>query len=473
MPNRPDLHLSCSLTVEIPLTATSRFVVVEEQPFDLDLRNPRNLKRLKTLFRFWGWAPFTAYIGNGQVNAEPMVQTRYGVAEYSWEIDYGADFTINNEVLPETFEEAYGEQESGIAEQPVMNLVTGEINSNGLDPYELPGTDSVVVSDTVRTATYVFQRYVDEVLVAERHFLFTWTLSTPRTILDLWNEFEDAMAAFASHGDTDLIQDGHEFSFTITGINPYSADTFGDEGEVGEASIYEVSGNLLRNIDGFHHAIGGTDGLVFQLVWTIPLGGFTIAHMDIDSASETVNGSAPISSQSATPHKELYRGSYDGNDYPGGIPAGDGKIILPPGFHPDTDFNGTNANGTAFGVERILRSWAQIRLFEDEPWVESHFVTYGIDGTSISLFGLWLPQNADGISTWFTFQLRHVETGTTFDAPDFVFGNGPIDGYSTQVGIRQLGLIAGRYHVRVETDLGYFDSIELFPAGWIYVNPNQ
>jgi len=493
MPNRPDVHLSCSLTSD-----GESYSVVEDQPEEQWLTNPRNLKRARFTFPHWGFR-----IVDIEQNAASS-QTRYLRADTTYEqieiIGQGFEFD---------FEEAYSMSSE-------INTWTGEWTPIDATAREGPFLFlSTGIPESSSETTFVTIFTTDDNEGNKTIYRLTTTLSNPIHITDISSRAISRALWFSeqsSPGGFHAIQDGYSANVTFSDEDGSEIEETNLHSQEPESDRYSVFLQYIHNetpppspTGGSTFYSGGFVTISIDAVQTIPLGGFCIWEKRTDEPAHLISQYIPsqsfqdIDKINEAYHKELFRGSYAGHNCDKlARPNPTFSILIPPDF----------PNGTLFGPDNglgrfvTLTMWRQIRFFEDIPHV-GNVQTAWVIQNEVHIHGLWLPPiNVYGgvlpdfwINESSNIELVHIPTGELFDKTRFVFcdayrkiARGPDDRYervgpelgnvvknNVHKGDTYADLISitgvlqnpykrklpgGWYHLKITSDLGYWDSRE-------------
>jgi len=491
MPNRPDLHFNTTFTQgTLPsgeLDPNSPLASVEDQPADEQLVNPRNLRRFNLSIQSHGFPPLnftfdrmrTRYL-SWSVDSHEVIATHQGFNFWDpsppTEVEgFTSDGTIRNwDGNTEGF--GVGGWYSPLMENstPYGNPLARGIGAGMIDATH-GYTDAVLVCN--EGIFYDPPPPEGESTVTIRYY---FSLKDPWTSYDTearLNRIRDAIA-----GRVEEITDGTEATVTIS-----DAETIGSIeqlGTVDEATRYTARTTIFSRpvIETFYIGYPINDEWRGEYVWCFPLGGFTIQNIAGTAETHGEDGNLPACSFVAG-LKHLRRGNYDGND--GGdefiaIESNGGYLMGSTSFGIATDFRLSN-----YEIDQ-LSVWRQIRFFEDMPWVDSvdeRLATIDYFGTYVDIYGLWLPTRdpqavLGSVSKWWKIEFRNIATGEIIEMSDQPPGTGGgrivseagdagVDAYRNgRVTVIMENRYSGTFHMRIETDIGHWDSSE-FPK---YIN---
>jgi hypothetical protein len=478
--NRPDLHLNATAT-ERTAPNVGALEINEEQPDDLNLTNPRNLKGAQFRTYHYGYPPLGPNWPN-QIGAFDRLRTRW--------LEWGIGSI--SEVASHTGTDRDWSNEPGGVPMPTLETITingsGTVDSwSGSTTGHTPGTFEVFYSGTqiavssqqIIDATngitvYRFtildedgEPFPPEADVSWIEFSVAWSLKNPWTALNVDDRVNVAVAnlgpVFAA------LPDGKLEEYDLTEGNVFTAIA-GTRVDILESYKYEARTEITARGE----SVDVYDATAY---WSIPLGGFTLWEIPGGPTElqpgEPDHGPAMISSIPRT----LYRGSYDGTNAPTTklIPLsandGGGCIIPPAGFDTFTDFRESN-------LSRVdgdwLCNWRQIRFFEDLPWAWNAVPWYGVAGTptagkGVTIRGLWLP--------WYDLinpqrnTYQEIKIIRVSDSEEIILdiclsqdtpADTSVDYFdqyaATLTMTRESVFTGGRFHLVIETDLGIWDS---------------
>jgi len=451
--NRPDLHLNATASGE---NEDGGLIISEDQPNDYNLQNPRNLKAASFEIYHHGFHPLTS--------TWDRIRTRW----LSWSID--SQELIDEYTGFNSWPGTPPDEVPGLGGSGEVDSWTGAITGFNPGTFDCPGFDiftgygNPVVRVIGNGTTSASDGWTDFVVLCEegpfpdppdplgessRTFRVYWSLKDPWHALDV-----QGRAIIATQNLNSVFEDITDGTSVSYSVEEGYIFTQTGEGEIEESDKYLSTMALTSRVEANRSEIFFDTWQVLAH-WAIPLGGFCLWTINGVTESENTDGQPLGPSQVASNHKTLHRGSYDGNDASAVlIESGEGFIVPAPGFGILTDFNESNLEG-----QGVLQSWRQIRLFEDMPWVQETFTYYTNDNQiGLTINGLWLPTNAGDFTSWYSIKLIRREDNSQEIPLTLVSSNGPLDGYGETINAQAPSFEGGFFHLKIETDLGYWDS---------------
>jgi len=541
MPNRPDLHLSCSLTSD-----GESYSVVEDQPEEQWLTNPRNLKQALIVSNNLIGYQTTAYWQSYTIPPLPDYENhptniRYG----SWSYDsitliddvFGKDSDWSQRPIAAPEVPNFWEHNQDVGR---IDEFTGQITGPSfpgdyeqiIDPYNPGdyGNDIMYIGGYVVTGPitgYIDVRQICGERSSEdfpdgynfepsyRTWRLQWSLKEPRTMQEINERFTNQIALFCSNAlGFSQIPDGEQRQVRFSDLNNFEFEPLSDHGigvntnqEIEESDRYLAHRKIISSVS---QNLSYEAYIIAWVIWCAPLGGYTIWTSDTSKATHLVEGDPRGSVFLAANIENLRvfrRGSYDNPGLNSGeyFPAhGSGVCFASPEFHHETDFSLSNVllggvNGTFSGSVETFK-W--VRFFEDMPYVGNVQTAWYIQN-EVHIHGLWLPpiNVYSGVLPDFwinessNIELVHIPTGELFDKTRFMLcdayrkiARGPDDRYervgpelgnvvknNVHKGDTYADLISitgvlqnpykrklpgGWYHLKITSDLGYWDSRE-------------